>query len=143
MKDNKTKIDNARTLGFVGGIAFACAVNTAIMLPAIALRLGAKGKHNLHRSHSCHHQTHEAAGPVHFLAEQHAQQVKDEHELLTDIRTDLDEIKEKLDKTAGPKPPKPDEGPEPPAPEPPKPDKGPEPPKPEPEKDKGPEPPKP
>lgn len=120
MKDNKTKIDNARTLGFVGGIAFACAVNTAIMLPAIALRLGTKGKHNLHRGHSCHHQTHEAAGPVHFLAEQHAQQVKDEHELLADIRADLDEIKEKLDKPAAPEPPKPDpekdKGPEPPRP---------------------------
>ncbi|GEN48144.1 hypothetical protein [Ligilactobacillus pobuzihii] len=120
MKDNKTKIDNARTLGFVGGITFACAVNTVIMLPAIALRLGTKGKRNLHRGHYCHHQTHEAAGPVHFLAEQHAQQVKDEHELLADIRADLDEIKEKLDKPVAPEPPKPDpekdKGPEPPRP---------------------------
>lgn len=130
MKDTKTKIDNARVLGFIGGIVFANAVHAAIVLPAVALRLGAKGKHNLHRAHH----PHEATGPVHFLAEQ----AKDEHALLADIKEDLDEIKKKLHEP-GPEPPKPDKGPEPPAPEPPKPDEGPEGPKPE----DGPKPPEP
>lgn len=137
MKDTKTKIDNARVLGFIGGIVFANAIHAAIVLPAVALRLGAKGKHNLHRANH----PHEATGPVHFLAEQ----AKDEHALLADIKEDLDEIKKKLHEP-GP------EGPESPAPEPPKPDDGPKPPEPdkedgpeppEPDKEKGPEPPKP
>lgn len=133
MKDTKTKIDNARALGFLGGVVFANAVHAAIVLPAVALHLGAKGKHNLHRSHG-HHGPHETTGPVQFLAEQHKQQVKDEYDLLGGIKADLDDIKKALKKDHAPK------DPEPPAPEPPKPDEEPEPPKPDKE---GPEPPEP
>lgn len=130
MKDTKTKIDNARALGFLGGVIFANAVHAAIVLPAVALHLGAKGKHNLHRAHG-HHGPHETNGPVHFLAEQ----AKDERALLADIKADLDDIKKGLKEHHEPEPPKPDEGPEPPepgkdGPEPPKPDEEPEPPKP-------------
>ncbi|WP_270333639.1 hypothetical protein [Ligilactobacillus acidipiscis] len=136
MKDTKEKINNAHVLGFIGGAIFANAVHAAIIFPAVALRLGAKGKHNFHRSH-CHHDSHEAAGPVHFLAQQHAQEAKDEHALLGDIKADLDDIKASLkEKTP--------QAPEPPKdPEPPKPDEGPAPEPPEPDKKDEPEPPKP
>ncbi|GKS81024.1 hypothetical protein LPAF129_07090 [Ligilactobacillus pabuli] len=122
MKDSQAKVEHAQVVGFVSGVVFATAIHAAIALPLIALRLGAKGKHNLHHRGHCHPH-HEPAGPVHFLAEQREKQAQDEHDLLVEVNENLAAIQAKL--ADRPTPPAPE-----PKPEAPEPDDAPEPPKP-------------
>ncbi len=131
MNNFNSKVDKAQALGFFAGIFFANAVHIAIALPAVAMH-AAQGECKSNHG-QCSHHGHHPTGPLHFLAEQRTQQLKDDHELLVSIKNDLDEITKQLhDHPAGP--PKPPDPPKPPE------DKGPEEKEPE---DKGPEPPKP
>ncbi|GBG95767.1 hypothetical protein LFYK43_22260 [Ligilactobacillus salitolerans] len=115
-KEYQEKLIAAHALGFVAGFAFAHVLTAAIILPGAAMHLAGK-KHAYHgpgpgHCHHGHHSgypdhPHHGKGPAHFLAEERAQQLKDEHALLVDIKNDLAEIKTALqtDQPAGPPPP--------------------------------------